>query len=78
MSNDSAPSGQMRMVETRGPQNGQRIINFYGKKSFIEHFKSPVRYARIRNLDQEPQWLSGSARTREPWSVIEGASVALR
>jgi hypothetical protein len=75
MSNDSAPPGQMRMVETRDPNNGQRIINFYGRRSFIEDLKAPVRYARIRNPDREPAWFTGSTRTREPWRVIEGGPV---
>ena len=35
-SNDSVPPGQMRMVETRDPQNGQRIINFYGQEKLCE------------------------------------------
>jgi hypothetical protein len=80
-SNDSAPEGQMRMVTTVDPHNGLKINTFYGRRSFIEDFKAPVRYARIRNPDREPQWFTGSARTRDPWRVVEspqvGASVKI-
>jgi hypothetical protein len=38
LSNDSAPPGQMRMVQTIDPQNGLKINNFYGKRSFVEDF----------------------------------------
>ena len=42
-SNDSVAPGTMRMVESRDPQNGQRIINFYGQESFVKEFTRPGR-----------------------------------
>jgi hypothetical protein len=43
LSNDSVPPGQMREVETRDPRNGQRIINFLGKESFVKAMGRPGR-----------------------------------
>jgi hypothetical protein len=41
--NDSAPPGQMRMVEKVNPQNGQKFIEFLGTRSFIHDFPSYAR-----------------------------------
>src|SRR6516225_5064138 len=32
--NDTVPLGTMRQIETYDPQNGQKIISFYGQESF--------------------------------------------
>jgi len=44
--NDSVPPGEMRMVKTKNPQNGQEMISFYGRESFVKDFKAPIRYVR--------------------------------
>jgi hypothetical protein len=41
--NDTVPPGEMRMIETRDPQNGQRIISFYGQESFVKQMTIPGR-----------------------------------
>jgi hypothetical protein len=33
--NDSVPPGEMRMVKTKNPQNGQEMISFYGRERLI-------------------------------------------
>jgi hypothetical protein len=58
--NDTVPPGEMRMVETRDPQNGQRIINFYGQESFVKEMNRPGR--RVVKFRQPVDW-SGRALT---------------
>jgi hypothetical protein len=41
--NDSAPEGEMRMVEKIDPQNGRKFNEFLGTRSFIHDLKPPVR-----------------------------------
>jgi hypothetical protein len=38
--------------------NGLKIHTFVGQRSFIWDFKSPIRYARIRNPDRDRAWFS--------------------
>jgi hypothetical protein len=49
----------MRMVETRNPQNGQRIINFYGQESFVKEFTRPGRRVVSFNTSNGPVDASG-------------------
>jgi hypothetical protein len=49
----------MRMVETRDPQNGQRIINFYGQESFVKDFTRHGRRVISFNTTNGPVDASG-------------------
>jgi hypothetical protein len=40
---DSAAPGELRMVERTDPNNGQKMIEFLGTRSFVHDFKLPVR-----------------------------------
>jgi hypothetical protein len=40
---DSAANGEMRMITRVNPENGHKENLFFGRRSFIEQFKSPVR-----------------------------------
>jgi hypothetical protein len=52
--NDTVPLGEMRMVETRDPQNGQRIISFYGQESFVKQMNRPGRRVLSFNTSNGP------------------------
>jgi hypothetical protein len=43
---DSVALGEMRMVEKTDPSNGQKMIEFIGRRSFVHDFKPLVRRVR--------------------------------
>jgi hypothetical protein len=49
---DSAAPNELRAVERVNPENGQKMIEFLGTRSFIHDFKAPVRYVRGFRTDQ--------------------------
>src|SRR5262249_56733411 len=42
--NDSVPPGELRMVKTKNPDNGQEMSSFYGRRALIDDFKAPLHY----------------------------------
>jgi hypothetical protein len=52
-SNDSAPAnGPLREIVEANPDNGQKMVRFLGKRSFVHDFKSPVRYVTSFTTDR--------------------------
>jgi hypothetical protein len=45
----SVPPGDLRRVEEIDPQNGLKIVKFIGQHSFVRHFTTPGRVAKIRD-----------------------------